>query len=124
MMTIQMVKAKDLMPKLNSCLDKEPWESKQKLMERKANECSPKFVKHIQKHGVIAPVVVMVDSYPSGRKRWSLGNGHHRFATALVLDIEIPVLFVDDNDAWDYMHCDVSASQDYPAYYGVAGRIF
>lgn len=123
MRTIQMVNAHLLFKKINACIDQEPRQSRPALMRQKLSECAPAFIESIEVEGVIAPVVVMVESDHRNRPRWTLGNGHHRFAVALDLNIEIPVVFLDGEDAYDYMSTDVSTSTEHPNFWGKKSRI-
>jgi hypothetical protein len=108
MRTIQMVPVADLVKALDSSVDNWDCLSMNEVWEEKTYDIVPAFRRSIKRHGIKMPVCVRVlDGI------WTMGNGHHRVVVAMELGIDIPVVFVDDIDSWDYMCEDITCSARY-----------
>lgn len=54
------------------------------------------FLESIMNDGVLDPIMIVNEEGELG-----IGNGHHRFISALILGIrDVPVTIVDDRDMW------------------------
>jgi hypothetical protein len=61
----------------------------------------------ILRHGFNVPICV--NRIPGG---WQLGNGHHRMCLAILMCLDSILVLFDDNDE-DYMHSDVTQSDEW-----------
>ena len=76
------------------------------LVKYKKNACAP-HIETIGREGFRVPIVINVCKWTG---EFSLGNGHHRFTSAILMVLpEIPVLFATDND---WIHSDVSEGEE------------
>lgn len=78
-----------------------------RCLRSKLKECGSKFRTSVRVEGIQTPVLITygpnrVDN-PEGHSEWcgpyrpTLNNGHHRWAIALEMDLDVPVLI---NGAW------------------------
>lgn len=69
------------------------------LLEHKWERCSDWFTTNLATLGIQEPLVVII--YSDGS--WSMDEGHHRLAWALLHNVDVPVIF-DDSGADDESH--------------------
>jgi len=85
----------DLIEALDGSVDMDFGGSFAGLMERKYDDCGPRFVESIVQTGVEAPICVQVKNGD-----WIQGNGHHRLSVMFRHDPfgDIPVVFSETSD--------------------------
>lgn len=113
MNTLQLVRPTGLVKSLDSSVDIHEilWAkhySVEDYLRRVYKENTPKFKRHVNKHGIVMPVEVGVSRHK--QKQFYLGNGHHRLAMAW-LDKHpwVPVFFrtvkgLEDFSNWRCAH--------------------
>jgi hypothetical protein len=69
------------------------------LLDRKMEDCTDWFVNNLATRGIQEPLIVIIE--PCGS--WTMNEGHHRLAWALLHDLDVPVFFdesgCDDSNA-------------------------
>lgn len=70
------------------------FDSTRDLWRTKLGECAPRFRRSVEEHGICIPVVIEItDTLPV---RHRLVEGHHRWALAIALGIDVPYVLLSD----------------------------
>jgi hypothetical protein len=76
------------------------------LLDRKMEDCTDWFLDNLHTKGIQEPLIVIIE--PDGT--WTMNEGHHRLAWALLHDLDVPVYF-DEVCGEDYSNASAAFSR-------------